>query len=106
MNLQIKLRTLVRICRLALSEKDADRFESLRQLGDFAVPEYRFKWPQISWWNDESFTRYLDKFGELRGMNSDRRWMLHQLMRLTGSVKGDTVECGAFTGARRRDSLR
>jgi hypothetical protein len=32
-------------------------------------------------------------------MNSGRRWMVYQLLRMTESVRGDTAECGVFQGA-------
>jgi O-methyltransferase len=63
------------------------------------LPKYRFKWPNVDWWSNEFFNEYLSKFGELRGFNSDRRWMLHQLIRLTENIPGDTVECGVYQGA-------
>ena len=75
------------------------RFELLRRLAKRLVPEYRFKWPQMAWWQDPLFNDYLAKFGEADGMNTDRRWMLYQLLRLVRSVPGDTAECGVFTGA-------
>ncbi len=52
-----------------------------------------------TWWDDEAFTRYLERFGELRGFNTDRRWMLSQLLRLIHDVPGDTAECGVYQGA-------
>lgn len=76
-----------------------ERFEALRQAGRRLVPEYRFKWPQMAWWEDREFTAYLERFGEGEGMNADRRWMLSQLLRLVEEVPGDTAECGVFRGA-------
>ena len=32
-------------------------------------------------------------------MNTDRRWMLSQLLRLIANVPGDTAECGVFSGS-------
>jgi O-methyltransferase len=77
----------------------AVRLRLLRAVGKLLVPSYRFKWPQLDWWKNEQFSAYLRRFGELEGMNSDRKWMLHQLLRLTQSVAGDTAECGVFEGA-------
>lgn len=74
------------------------RFESLHQLGHRLVPEYRFKWPQMQWWQEEAFNEYLQKFDELNGMNVDRHWMLYQLMRLVENIPGDTAECGIYQG--------
>ena len=71
----------------------------LREIGAMVIPEYRFKWPQLDWWQDEEFDAYLERFGELSGLNTDRRWMLSQLLRLTTGVAGDTAECGVFEGS-------
>jgi hypothetical protein len=75
------------------------RFYVLRKIGALLLPKYRFKWPHIGWWNDHVFNEYLVKFDEIRGMNTDRRWMLYQLMRLTEDISGDTAECGVYKGA-------
>lgn len=77
----------------------AVRLRLLRAAGQVLVPSYRFKWPQLDWWKNEQFSAYLRRFGEIGGLNSDRKWMLHQLLRLTRSVAGDTAECGVFQGA-------
>jgi hypothetical protein len=92
------LRTLLTLCRPG-GLPPAARFEALREAGRRLVPEYRFKWPQMAWWQDREFAAYLERFGEADGMNADRRWMLAQLMRLVAGVPGDTAECGAFRGA-------
>lgn len=75
------------------------RFYILHRLGKLLVPKYRFKWPQIGWWEDHMFNEYLLRFNELKGMNTDRRWMLSQLIRLVEDIPGDTVECGVYKGA-------
>lgn len=75
------------------------RFELLKVVSKLILPSYRFKWPQMDWWENEEFNYYLNKFGELNGMNTDRRWMLSQLLRLTIDIPGDTAECGAYLGA-------
>jgi len=77
----------------------APRLRLLRLAGKLLVPSYRFKWPQLDWWKNEEFTHYLDRFGELRVLNTDRKWMVHQLLRLVAHVPGDTAECGVFRGA-------
>ena len=91
-----KLKTLL---KLLASRDPLTRFELLHFIGRRLVPNYRFLWPQIEWWNDPQFNAYLKRFGEFDGMNSDRRWMLSQLMRLVATVPGDTAECGVFKGA-------
>jgi O-methyltransferase len=76
-----------------------DRFALLRRGARHILPEYRFKWPQMDWWNDAEFTAYLARFGELEGNDTDRRYTVAQLLRLVSAVEGDTAEVGAFKGA-------
>ena len=85
--------------RLIKSKDPLIGFEVLRRIGRILVPNYRFKWPQMGWWNDPIFNEYLVKFGEIDGANTDRRWMQYQLMRLVKNVPGDTAECGVYNGA-------
>src|SRR5882724_8547169 len=87
------LRLLFENCALA------PRLRVLRLAGKLFVPSYRFKWPQLDWWKNKEFTRYLDRFGELGVLNTDRRWMIYQLLRLVAHIPGDTAECGVFRGA-------
>lgn len=75
------------------------RFVLLAKVGGVLYPQYRFKWPQMDWIKDEDFNTYLKRFGELDSWNSERRWVVWQLMRLTMGVQGDTAECGSFEGA-------
>lgn len=75
------------------------RFRLMTEVGQRLIPDYRFSWPYIDWWNDEKFNEYLDRFNELKHFNGDRRFMLYQLMRLVDDVAGDTVECGSLEGA-------
>jgi hypothetical protein len=74
-------------------------FHLTRLIGSVLVAGYRFVWPQLDWWKNGPFNDYLAQFGELKGMNTQRRWALYQLQRLTASVPGDTAECGVYTGA-------
>ncbi|MBK9136828.1 MAG: class I SAM-dependent methyltransferase [Betaproteobacteria bacterium] len=53
----------------------------------------------MTWWDDAAFNDYLRKFQELDGNNSDRRYLVSQLLRLTAAVPGDTAEVGVFQGA-------
>jgi hypothetical protein len=85
---------------LAVTRRDPDEsFWLLLRIGHWLVPTYRFKRPCMAWWNDEDFTRYLRRFGLLGGLNSDRRWMVQQLVRLIEKVPGNTAECGSFKGS-------
>jgi O-methyltransferase len=77
----------------------APRLRLLRLAGKLLIPSYRFKWPQLDWWKNEDFTRYLNRFGELQVLNTDRKWLVYQLLRLVSHVPGDTAECGVFRGA-------
>lgn len=93
-----KLTTLLRMI-LRRDRNLLSRFEMLRYFGEWILPVYRFKWPQLAWWDDLRFNDYLSQFNEIKGMNTDRRWMLYQLMRLVKDVPGDTAECGVYEGA-------
>jgi hypothetical protein len=73
-------------------------FETMVRLGSKLCPDYRFTWPQMKWWNNDEFNRYLSQFGESGGFNTHRRWALAQLLRLVHDVPGDTVECGVYQG--------
>lgn len=90
---RISTATFARLARLSW------RFEILRLLGSFLVPEYRFSLPQMTWWQDDAFEDYLRRVDELEGVATDRRWMLYQLLRLSSRVSGDTAECGVYKGA-------
>ena len=82
--------------RAAAKRDDASRFELLTALGRTFFPRYRFKWPQMAWWDDHEFNAYLGRVGELHGNNTDRKWALGQLLRLVTHVPGDTAECGVY----------
>lgn len=75
------------------------RFYVLKWIAAFLLPEYRFNWPQMAWWQDEDFNAYLRRFDELDSNNSDRRYSVSQLLRLTAGVEGDTAEVGVYKGA-------
>jgi hypothetical protein len=92
----VKLHTLY---RFFIKKDEQLRFKLLKRLAHYLVPRYRLTWPQLEWWEDEAFNRYLAKYGEQDGLNTHRRWALFQLTRLVSDVPGDTVECGAFEGA-------
>jgi O-methyltransferase len=93
------LRLLKLSLRAAAKRDDASRFELLTALGKSILPRYRFKWPQMAWWDDAEFNSYLSRIGELDGHNTDRKWALAQMLRLVTHVPGDTAECGVYLGA-------
>ncbi len=92
------MKRIKRLIRLILTRDTISRFKILRKVGKVLIPEYRFKWPQMDWWSDSVFNEYLAKFNATNSLNTDRRWMLYQLMRLVKNVPGDTVECGVYQG--------
>jgi O-methyltransferase len=91
------LRTLMALTNKAT--RDDARFRILRRVGGLIMPSYRFGWPQLLWWKDQEFNAFLARFDELQEPNTDRRWMVHQLLKLIESVQGDTAECGVYKGA-------
>ena len=93
------LKLAKRCCAKLTKQDELSRFYAMHSLAQILLPEYRFKWPQMDWWNDQAFNQYLARFDETKGMNCDRRWMLHQLLQLVSAVPGDTAECGVFTGS-------
>lgn len=93
------LRKFLTLIRLICQRDRRVRFLLMRMVAGWILPSYRFHWPQLLWWEDESFTAYLQKFDQLQDSNSHRHWMLAQLIRLVAEVPGDTAECGVFKGA-------
>jgi hypothetical protein len=91
---------IFRLVRKRIVDSDLTAgLEILERVSRVLTPGYRFSWNQLDWWLNEDFNQYLAKFGEQRGFNSNRRWMLYQLGGLTIDVPGDTAECGAYAGA-------
>lgn len=96
----VVLRSLLAgVAHAARPLSESARFALLARIGQVLMPQYRFKWPHMQWWQDEHFNSYLRDFGELDGFNTDRRLMVHELLRLVAAVPGDTAECGVFQGA-------
>ena len=75
------------------------RFYLLRWIAQRVMPDYRMRWHTLDWWNDSDFNAYLARFNETGSLNIDRRWTIHQLLRLVAEVPGDTAECGVYLGA-------
>jgi len=101
----MNLRESLWLCRALLNSPQhktrtlLKRFYLLRRFAKYILPEYRFKWPQLDWWEDGEFNQYLTRFRELDGNNTDRRYAVAELLRLVGAVQGDTAEVGAYQGA-------
>jgi hypothetical protein len=90
---------LERIAEKHAKDDLLERFQLLTRIAEDLLPEYRFKWPQVDWWNDKAFNDYIRRFEEDKAHNTDRRWMVRQLIRLTEEVEGDTAECGVYSGS-------
>ncbi|MDP3332333.1 MAG: TylF/MycF/NovP-related O-methyltransferase [Methylococcaceae bacterium] len=73
-------------------------FNLVTKLAGRVLPEYRFTWPNLTWWKNAEFNEYLKLFDEDKGFNTHRRWALNQLIRLTADIQGDTAECGVYKG--------
>ena len=91
------LRLLAKV--VCIPETESEQLEVLTAIGKRVLPHYRFKSPAPDWWDDENFTKYLEDFDELQELNTDRKWMIYQLVRLVENIEGDTAECGVFKGA-------
>jgi hypothetical protein len=85
--------------RIRFASSNGWRFAALRVLAGLICPDLPLRWNNLDWYDDKTFNEYLQLFGETRGINSGRRWMIYQLLRATKGVPGDTAECGVFRGA-------
>jgi hypothetical protein len=76
--------------RYFLAEKAANLF----------YPKYKFGEFGCSWRDDSDFVAWYERyFGRCDYHSLDRKYTLQQFAKLTSLVSGDTVECGAYTGA-------
>jgi O-methyltransferase len=91
------IRTAWQLLEKINNRSDVD-FSILVRIAKLISSGYRFKWLQLDWWYHKNFSSYLSKFNEIDGFNSDRKWALNQLLRLTYGVQGDTAGCGSFLG--------
>jgi O-methyltransferase len=71
----------------------------LKMIAKLVRPRYRFDWSSFDWQSDFEFNNYLASFDESDSFNTQRRWMVKQLLRLVTAVPGDTAECGVYAGA-------
>lgn len=93
------MKNILRFFRNLIFPTQERRFQSLMILTKFFFSEYRFTWPQMLWWKNIKFNKFLFEFNEVYELNTHRKWMLSQLLRLTVNIPGDTAECGAYKGA-------
>jgi len=73
-------------------------FRLITVLAKRLIPNYRFTWPELVWFQDSKLTNALTRFDENEGFNAHRKYALQQLLRLTAGVPGDTAECGVYKG--------
>jgi len=83
---------------LGVYRNDATSLRLTKAFTRFIGFKYRFTWTEQSWWQDEEFNEWLERFSEDEGFNTHRRWFIYQACRLTSKVPGDTVECGVYKG--------
>lgn len=73
-------------------------FRLVTKLAKRLIPNYRFTWPELAWFQDSKLIDALTRFDENEGFNAHRKYALQQLLRLTAGVSGDTAECGVYKG--------
>lgn len=94
------MKDILRLIRNFCFSNQSRKIQSLIILKNICLPDYRLCWPQMDWWTNRYFNRYLRSVGELPdGLNTHRKWMLLQLLRMISGVEGDTAECGVYKGA-------
>jgi hypothetical protein len=97
---RLSVRLLQAVLRAAMRGRSSpERLAALKRLADAVYPGYRLGYPDLDWWGDPRFDRYLADAGEADGFNAQRRFAVLQLARLVAGVPGDTAECGVFRGA-------
>jgi len=97
----MKITVIARILRELYRDPNSmgKRLEALQRIGHLLIPDYRFTFPDVDWWRNESFNEYLATTGEANGFNTLNRMMLAELLRLVHAIPGDTAECGVFRGS-------
>jgi O-methyltransferase len=83
---------------LGIKQNEMLGFRLLTFLARRLLPNYRFTWPELEWFDDANLTKTLVKFEENKGFNAHRKHAIQQLMRLIEGVPGDTAECGVYKG--------
>lgn len=96
----MKLKNIPKYIQLLLGIKANEilGFRLLAMVAKRFVPNYRFTWPELAWFQNPKLIKVLKRFDEDEGFNSHRRFALQQLLRLTSNVPGDTAECGVYKG--------
>ena len=85
--------------RFRFAYQNGLRFTFFRIFARLFYSKYRLRYNSMDWVSNADFNAYLKSIDEPGGINSGRRWMVYQLLRLSYSVPGDTAECGVYRGA-------
>ena len=83
---------------LGLKANEILGFRLVTFLAKHLVPNYRFTWPELAWFQDSKLINSLSRFDENEGFNAHRKYALQQLLRLIEGIPGDTAECGVYKG--------
>ena len=75
---------------LGISKDTIYGFIIINSYAKFIIPNYKFTWPELKWFNTSKLLKVLGHFDELESFNAHRRFALQQLLRLTLNVSGDT----------------
>jgi O-methyltransferase len=96
----VNVKNIPKYVQLLLGMKANEQlgFQLLMKLAKRLVPNYRFTWPELDWFQNPKLTEVLKRFDENEGFNAHRRFALQQLLRLTSNIPGDTAECGVYKG--------
>lgn len=58
-------------------------FRLVTKLAKRLMPNYRFTWTELSWFQDSKLIDALTRFDENEGFNAHRKYALQQLLRLS-----------------------
>ena len=95
----MNIRTVSQYLRVMLgAPNEKVGFDLVTRLGRRLLPNYRFTWPELAWFQNRELRDVLSRFDESEGFNAHRRFALQQLLRLTSNIPGDTAECGVYRG--------
>ena len=83
---------------LGIKANEVLGFRLVTLLARHLLPNYRFTWPELAWFQDSRLVDALSRFDENEGFNAHRKYALQQLLRLIDGVPGDTAECGVYKG--------
>lgn len=94
-------RLLEQLCEgLAADTVEAQRYFIAEALATAVYPKYKFSEYGRVYLEDEAFLAYYQRFMDVGNWHSlDRKYTLHQLLKMVSSLHGDIAECGVYKGA-------